>query len=51
MIARRRSGQHGAYLDETLELGAVLCQCVVAKRDDVLLFYEYHKVYIYSPET
>ena len=28
-----------AYLDETLELGAALRQGVVAKRDDVLLFY------------
>ena len=36
--ARRRSGQHGAYLDETLELGAALRQGVIAKRDDVLFF-------------
>ena len=36
---------------KTLELGAALRQGVVAKRDDVLSFYEYHRVHIYSPET
>ena len=36
---------------KTLELGVALRQGVVAKRDDVLPFYEYHRVYIYSPET
>ena len=46
-----QSGQHGTYLDETLELGAAVRRGVVAKRDDVLSFYEYHRVHIYSPET
>ena len=46
-----RSGQHGAYLDETLELGvAVRRELLFAKCDDVLL-YKYHRVHIYSPET
>ena len=35
--ARTMLPQHGAYLDETLELGVALRQGVVAKRDDVLL--------------
>ena len=48
---KKRSGQHGAYLDETLELGvAVRRELLFAKRDDVLL-YEYHRVHIYSSET
>ena len=35
---KKRSGQHGAYLDETLELGvAVRRELLFAKRDDVLL--------------
>ena len=43
-----RSGQHGAYLDETLELGvAVRRELLFAKHDDVLL-YKYHRVHIYS---
>ena len=47
-----RSGQHGAYLDETLELGvAVRRELLFAKRDDVLFFNKYHRVHIYSPET
>ena len=49
---KKRSGQHDAYLDETLELGvAVRRELLFAKCDDVLLFYEYHRVHIYSPET
>ena len=47
-----RSGQHDAYLDETLELGvAVRRELLFAKRDDVLFFYEYHRLHIYSLET
>ena len=35
---KKQSGQHGAYLDETLELGvAVRRELLFAKRDDVLL--------------
>ena len=34
-----RSGQHDAYLDETLELGvAMRRELLVARRDDVLFF-------------
>ena len=34
---KKRSGQHGAYLDETLELGvAVRRELLFAKHDDVL---------------
>ena len=34
---KKRSGQHGTYLDETLELGvAVRRELLFAKRDDVL---------------
>ena len=37
-IMLRKSGQHDAYLDETLELGvAVRRELLFAKRDDVLL--------------
>ena len=46
-----RSGQHDAYLDETLELGvAVRRELLFAKCDDVL-FDKCHRVHIYSPET
>ena len=34
---KKRSGQHGAYLDETLELGVAVRRELFAKRDDVLL--------------
>ena len=35
---KKRSGQHGAYLDETLELGVVVRrELLFLKRDDVLL--------------
>ena len=48
---RLRSGQHGTYLDETLELGvAVRRELLFAKRDDIFL-YKYHRVHIYSLET
>ena len=48
---KKRSGQHVAYLVETLELGvAVRRELLFAKRDDVS-FYKYHRVHIYSPET
>ena len=34
---KKRSGQHGAYLDETLELGVVMRrEFLIARRDDVL---------------
>src|SRR6185503_12896397 len=36
---KKRSGQHGAYLDETLELGVAMCrELFFARHDDVLLF-------------
>src|SRR6185503_9743821 len=36
---KKRSGQHGAYLDETLGLGvAMRRELLFAKRDDVLFF-------------
>src|SRR6185503_4140523 len=36
---KKRSGQHGAYLDETLELGvAMRRELLFARRDDVLFF-------------
>ena len=47
----KRSGQHGTYLDETLELGvAMRRELLFARRDDAL-FYKCHRVHIYSPET
>ena len=36
---------------KTLELGVAVRQGVVAKRDDILPLYKYHRVHIYSPET
>ena len=39
--SQKRSGQHVAYLDETLELGvAVRRELLFTKRDDVLLFFQ-----------
>ena len=36
---KKRSGQHGAYLDETLELGVAMCrELLFTRRDDVLLY-------------
>ena len=47
-----RSRQHGTYLDETLGLGVTVRRELLLR--DVMTFsllYEYHRVYIYSPET
>ena len=48
---KKRSGQHGAYLDETLGLGMAERRELLLR--DVMTFslYKCHRVHIYSPET
>ena len=48
---KKRSGQHGTYLDETLELGVAVRRELLLQNVMTSFFYEDHRVHIYSPET
>ena len=47
----KRSGQHGAYLDETLVLGVAVRREFLLRDVMTFSFYECHRVHIYNPET
>ena len=48
---KKRSGQHDAYLDETLKLGVAMRRELLIANVMTSSFYKYHRVHIYSPET
>ena len=45
---RLRSGQHGTYLDETLELGVAVRRELLLRDVMTFFLYEYQRVHIYS---